>query len=68
MRRPVDRERLGRFMRALGREVGEDVRVYLTGGATARLTSMNLSNKAILDSNAPVHRLLCTVTDQSNED
>ena len=37
MRRPVDRERLGRFMRTLGQEVGEDVRVYLTGGATAVL-------------------------------
>lgn len=37
MRRPVDRERLGRFMRTLGQEVGADVRVYLTGGATAVL-------------------------------
>jgi hypothetical protein len=37
MRRPVDRPRLEEFLRALGRECREDVRVYLTGGATAVL-------------------------------
>jgi hypothetical protein len=37
MRRPVDRERLGRFMRSLGQDVAADLRVYLTGGATAVL-------------------------------
>jgi hypothetical protein len=37
MRRPVDGARLEEFLRALGRESREDVRVYLTGGATAVL-------------------------------
>jgi hypothetical protein len=37
MRRPVDAERLRRFMRELGNETDRDVRVYFTGGATAVL-------------------------------
>ncbi len=37
MRRPVDGARLEEFLRALGRESREDVRVYLAGGATAVL-------------------------------
>jgi uncharacterized nucleotidyltransferase DUF6036 len=37
MRRPVDAERLRRFMQALGPEAERDVRLYFTGGATAIL-------------------------------
>lgn len=37
MRRLVDAERLGRLMRALGREARSESRVYLTGGASAVL-------------------------------
>lgn len=37
MRQPLDRERVLRFMRALGAEAESEARVYLTGGATAVL-------------------------------
>jgi hypothetical protein len=37
MRRPVDAERIRRFMRELGKEADRDVRLYFTGGATAVL-------------------------------
>ncbi|HEY0513650.1 MAG TPA: DUF6036 family nucleotidyltransferase [Thermoanaerobaculia bacterium] len=37
MRRPVDAERIGRFMRELGGEAERDLRLYFTGGATAVL-------------------------------
>lgn len=37
MRQVSDRERIDRFMRALGAETDEDARVYFTGGATAVL-------------------------------
>jgi hypothetical protein len=37
MRRPVDASRLREFMHAVGRRAGGDIRVYLTGGATAVL-------------------------------
>ena len=37
MREPVDAARVREFMRVLGRRAGGDVRVYLTGGATAVL-------------------------------
>ncbi|MGH9363960.1 MAG: DUF6036 family nucleotidyltransferase [Thermoanaerobaculia bacterium] len=37
MRQPVDAKRVRDFMRAFGREAGGDIRVYLTGGATAVL-------------------------------
>jgi hypothetical protein len=37
MRRPVDAERIHRFMRELGKEADRDVRLYFTGGATAVL-------------------------------
>ena len=37
MRRPVDAERIQRFMRELGGEADRDVRLYFTGGATAVL-------------------------------
>lgn len=37
MRRPVDADRLRRFMQALGPEADKDVRLYFTGGATAIL-------------------------------
>jgi len=43
MRRPVDAERLHRFMRELGREAEGDVRLYFTGGATAVLLGWRLS-------------------------
>jgi uncharacterized nucleotidyltransferase DUF6036 len=37
MRRPVDAERIQRFMQALGPEAEKDLRLYFTGGATAVL-------------------------------
>lgn len=37
MRRPVDAERVRRFLEELGKEADQDVRLYLTGGATAVL-------------------------------
>ena len=37
MRRPVDAERIRRFMRELGGEAERDVRLYFTGGDTAVL-------------------------------
>jgi uncharacterized nucleotidyltransferase DUF6036 len=37
MRRPLDAERIRRFMRELGEEAERDVRLYFTGGATAVL-------------------------------
>jgi len=37
MRRPVDAERIRRFMQELGDEAEKDVRLYFTGGATAVL-------------------------------
>lgn len=37
MRRPVDAERIRRFMRELGGEAERDLRLYFTGGATAVL-------------------------------
>jgi hypothetical protein len=37
MRRPLDRERVQAFMRALGRQARGPARVYFTGGATAVL-------------------------------
>ena len=37
MRRPVDADRLRRFMQALGPEAEQDIRLYFTGGATAIL-------------------------------
>jgi hypothetical protein len=43
MRRPVDAERIHRFMRELGREAEGDVRLYFTGGATAVLLGWRAS-------------------------
>lgn len=43
MRRPVDAERIHRFMRELGREAEGDVRLYFTGGATAVLLGWRVS-------------------------
>jgi hypothetical protein len=37
MRQPLDRERVLRFMRALGAEAESEARLYFTGGATAML-------------------------------
>lgn len=37
MRRPVDEERIRRFMRELGEEADQEGRLYFTGGATAVL-------------------------------
>jgi hypothetical protein len=37
MRRPVDAERIRRFMRELGGEAEKELRLYFTGGATAVL-------------------------------
>lgn len=43
MRRPVDAERVRRFMRELGDEAERDLRLYFTGGATAVLLGWRLS-------------------------
>jgi hypothetical protein len=43
MRRPVDAERIRRFMRALGPEAEKDLRLYFTGGATAVLLGWRTS-------------------------
>jgi hypothetical protein len=43
MRRLIDRERLEKFMAALGRAAREEARVYLTGGATAVLLAWRSS-------------------------
>ncbi|HKH45667.1 MAG TPA: DUF6036 family nucleotidyltransferase [Thermoanaerobaculia bacterium] len=43
MRRPVDAERIHRFMKELGRETEGDVRLYFTGGATAVLLGWRMS-------------------------
>jgi hypothetical protein len=43
MRRPLDRERVLRFMRALGAEAERDTRLYFTGGATAVLLGWRAS-------------------------
>jgi hypothetical protein len=37
MRRPVDAERVSRFMTELSKEADRDIRLYFTGGATAVL-------------------------------
>lgn len=37
MRRPVDTEKIQRFMQALGPEAEKDIRLYFTGGTTAVL-------------------------------
>lgn len=43
MRRPVDRERVLRFMHELGAEAESDTRLYFTGGATAVLLGWRAS-------------------------
>lgn len=43
MRRLVDAERIRRLLRELGREADKDVRLYLTGGATAVLLGWRAS-------------------------
>lgn len=43
MRRPVDEERIRRFMSELGREADQEGRLYFTGGATAVLLGWRLS-------------------------
>ena len=55
MRQPVDAARVHEFMRAFGREAGGEVRVYLTGGATAvlegwRATTADIDLKIVPDS------------------
>lgn len=55
MRRPVDAARLGRFLEELGRECRTDVRIYLTGGATAvlqgwRSSTIDIDLKIVPDS------------------
>ena len=39
MRRPLDEARLHDFLRQLGQQANADLRIYLTGGATAVLLS-----------------------------
>ncbi len=43
MRQPLDRDRLLRFLRALGAEAESETRLYLTGGATAVLLGWRTS-------------------------
>ena len=43
MRRPLDRERVLSFLRALGAEAESESRLYFTGGATAVLLGWRLS-------------------------
>jgi hypothetical protein len=43
MRRPVDEERIRRFMSELGTEADQEGRLYFTGGATAVLLGWRLS-------------------------
>jgi hypothetical protein len=43
MRRPVDEERIHRFMSELGREADQEGRLYFTGGATAVLLGWRLN-------------------------
>lgn len=43
MRRPVDADRIQRFMRALGNEAEGETRLYFTGGATAVLLGWRAS-------------------------
>ncbi|MGH9391013.1 MAG: DUF6036 family nucleotidyltransferase [Vicinamibacteria bacterium] len=55
MRRPVDEARLQEFLRMLGRESREDVRIYLAGGATAvllgwRPSTIDIDLKVLPDS------------------
>jgi hypothetical protein len=57
MRRPVDAERLERFLTELGRAGESDVRVYLTGGACAvlqgwRASTLDIDLKLVPDSDA----------------
>ncbi|MGE5277681.1 MAG: hypothetical protein ACM3SU_11850 [Acidobacteriota bacterium] len=62
MRRPVDATRLDQFLEELGRECRTDVRVYLTGGATAvlqgwRPSTIGVDLKIVPDSD-PVLRAI----------
>lgn len=55
MREPVDAERIREFTRTVGRKAHGDVRVYLTGGATAvlygwRATTVDIDIKMVPDS------------------
>lgn len=55
MREPVDVERIREFTRTVGREAHGDVRIYLTGGATAvlygwRATTVDIDIKVVPDS------------------
>jgi uncharacterized nucleotidyltransferase DUF6036 len=43
MRRPVDAEKVRRFMEALGREADREARLYFTGGVTAVLLGWRAS-------------------------
>lgn len=57
MRRPVDADRLERFLTELGRAGRSDVRVYLTGGACAvlqgwRPSTLDVDLKLVPDSDA----------------
>jgi len=62
MRRLVDAERLARFLRALGGEATQDVRIYLTGGATAvaygwRDSTIDVDLKIVPDSDSLLRAL-----------
>ncbi len=62
MREPVDADRIREFARALGSQARGDVRIYLTGGATAvlqgwRPTTVDIDLKIVPDSD-PLLRAL----------
>lgn len=62
MRQPIDVERLRQFIRAMARDARDEVRVFLTGGATAllygwRATTADIDLKIVPDSD-PILRSL----------
>jgi hypothetical protein len=62
MRRLVDADRLARFLKALGSEARQEVRIYLTGGATAvaygwRETTIDVDLKVVPDSDSLLRTL-----------
>jgi hypothetical protein len=58
----ADADRIGRFMRALGREAEDEVTAYFTGGATAvllgwRTTTIDVDVKLVPEPDALLHAL-----------
>ncbi len=62
MRALADRDRIQRFMEALGAEAREDARVYFTGGATAvlsgwRYTTIDVDLKLVPEQDVLLHAI-----------